>query len=151
MNRKPLITKIKEYFEKTEEERDLSDYRAKVQEYQSMDEENFQSRRIAVDTKLDYEKSKFAIFISVILVAVLTGLTEKIFSFLKMVGAQMLSVTADKAAVLDGIYWMSVILYLIILFSILLVIWVSLRTYYSLSREQKIIEQAQKIREGSRN
>jgi hypothetical protein len=151
MNRKPLITKIKEYFEKTEEERDLSDYRAKVQEYQSMDEENFQSRRIAIDTKLDYEKSKFAIFISVILVAVLTGLTEKIFSFLKMVGAQMLSVTADKAAVLDGIYWMSVILYLIILFSILLVIWVSLRTYYSLSREQKIIEQAQKIREGSRN
>lgn len=151
MNRKPLITKIKEYFEKTEEERDLSDYRAKVQEYRSMDEENFQSRRIAIDTKLDYEKSKFAIFISVILVAVLTGLTEKIFSFLKMVGAQMLSVTADKAAVLDGIYWMSVILYLIILFSILLVIWVSLRTYYSLSREQKIIEQAQKIREGSRN
>lgn len=151
MNRKPLITKIKEYFEKTEEERDLSDYRAKVQEYQSMDEENFQSRRIAIDTKLDYEKSKFAIFISVILVAVLTGLTEKIFSFLKMVGAQMLSVTADKAAVLDGIYWMSVILYLIILFSILVVIWVSLRTYYSLSREQKIIEQAQKIREGSRN
>lgn len=151
MNRKPLITKIKEYFEKTEEERDLSDYRAKVQEYRSMDEENFQSRRIAIDTKLDYEKSKFAIFISVILVAVLTGLTEKIFSFLKMVGAQMLSVTADKAAVLDGIYWMSVILYLIILFSILVVIWVSLRTYYSLSREQKIIEQAQKIREGSRN
>lgn len=151
MNRKPLITKIKEYFEKTEEERDLSDYRAKVQEYRSMDEENFQSRRIAIDTKLDYEKSKFAIFISVILVAVLTGLTEKIFSFLKMVGAQMLSVTADKAAVLDGIYWLSVILYLIILFSILLVIWVSLRTYYSLSREQKIIEQAQKIREGSRN
>ena len=151
MNRKPLITKIKEYFEKTEEERDLLDYRAKVQEYQSMDEENFQSRRIAIDTKLDYEKSKFAIFISVILVAVLTGLTEKIFSFLKMVGAQMLSVTADKAAVLDGIYWMSVILYLIILFSILVVIWVSLRTYYSLSREQKIIEQAQKIREGSRN
>lgn len=151
MNRKPLITKIKEYFEKTEEERDLSDYRAKVQEYQSMDEENFQSRRIAIDTKLDYEKSKFAIFISVILVAVLTGLTEKILSFLKMVGAQMLSVTADKAAVLDGIYWMSVILYLIILFSILVVIWVSLRTYYSLSREQKIIEQAQKIREGSRN
>jgi len=151
MNRKPLITKIKEYFEKTEEERDLSDYRAKVQEYRSMDEEKFQSRRIAIDTKLDYEKSKFAIFISVILVAVLTGLTEKIFSFLKMVGAQMLSVTADKAAVLDGIYWMSVILYLIILFSILLVIWVSLRTYYSLSREQKIIEQAQKIREGSRN
>lgn len=151
MNRKPLITKIKEYFEKTEEERDLSDYRAKVQEYRSMDEEKFQSRRIAIDTKLDYEKSKFAIFISVILVAVLTGLTEKIFSFLKMVGAQMLSVTADKAAVLDGIYWMSVILYLIILFSILVVIWVSLRTYYSLSREQKIIEQAQKIREGSRN
>lgn len=151
MNRKPLITKIKEYFEKTEEERDLADYRAKVQEYQSMDEENFQSRRIAIDTKLDYEKSKFAIFISVILVAVLTGLTEKIFSFLKMVGAQMLSVTVDKAAVLDGIYWMSVILYLIILLSILIVIWVSLRTYYSLSREQKIIEQAQKIREGSRN
>lgn len=150
MNQKPLIEKIKDYIAKTEEERELSDYCLKFREYLSMSDEAFQSKLITVETKLDFEKSKFTIFISIILIAFLTGFTEKMLSFLKMVSAQMFSVEIDKALVLDGIYWLAIILYFIILLIIFSVIWYSLRIYFNLLRDKKILDQVQKMRERRR-
>ena len=150
MNQKPLIEKIKDYIAKTEEERELSDYCLKFREYLSMSDEAFQSKLITVETKLDFEKSKFTIFISIILIAFLTGFTEKMLSFLKMVSALMFSVEIDKALVLDGIYWLAIILYFIILLIIFSVIWYSLRIYFNLLRDKKILDQVQKMRERRR-
>lgn len=150
MNQKPLIEKIKDYIAKTEEERELSDYCLKFREYLSMSDEAFQSKLITVETKLDFEKSKFTIFISIILIAFLTGFTEKMLSFLKMVSAQTFSVEIDKALVLDGIYWLAIILYFIILLIIFSVIWYSLRIYFNLLRDKKILDQVQKMRERRR-
>lgn len=150
MNQKTLMKKIKDYIVKTEEERELSDYCLKVREYLSMSDEAFQSKRITVETKLDFEKSKFTIFISIILMAFLTGFTEKMLSFLKMVSTQIFSVELDKALVLDGIYWLAIILYFIILLTIFAVIWCSLRIYFSLSRDKKILDHVQEMRERRR-
>lgn len=142
-----LITKIKDFVEKTEDEREKLYYSSSTEDYLSLTDEEFQSKKIMIETKLAVEKMKFTLFITIILITFLTGFTDKMFGFLKMISSNMLSVSAEKGLVYDGIFWLSILLYFIVLLVLLFIILISLKKYANLVREEKIINQVSGMRE----
>lgn len=147
MEQKSLLTTVKDFIIRTEDEQAALDYSISIEDYLSLTDKEFQSKKIMIETKLDVEKVKITLFISVILVAFLAGFTEKMFSFLKLISSKILSVSSDNASVLDGIFWLSIILYLIILLVVIFTILAFLKKYMNLVREEKIINQAKIMRE----
>lgn len=147
MEQKSLLTTVKDFIIRTEDEQAALDYSISIEDYLSLTDKEFQSKKIMIETKLDVEKVKITLFISVILVAFLAGFTEKMFTFLKLISSKILSVSADNASVFDGIFWLSIILYLIILLVVIFTILAFLKKYMNLVREEKIINQAKIMRE----
>lgn len=147
MEQKSLMTKVKNFIIRTEDEQAALEYSSSIEDYLSLTDEEFQSKKIMIETKLDVEKVKITLFISVILVAFLAGFTEKMFAFLNLISSKILTASADNASVFDGIFWLSIILYLIILLVVIFTILAFLKKYMNLVREEKIINQAKIMRE----
>lgn len=66
MEEKSLVVNVKNFLTKTEDEREVLNYSIKIKEYLSMTHEEFQSKKIMVETKLATMKVKFTFFISVL-------------------------------------------------------------------------------------
>ena len=147
MEEKSLVVKVKNFLTKTEDEREVLNYSIKIKEYLSMTHEEFQSKKIMVETKLATMKVKFTFFISVLLIAFLSGFTDKMFKFLNTISAKMVSVIPEEASVFDRIFVLSIVLYLIILLVALFVVLSYLKGYFNLIKQEKIITQASIMRE----
>ena len=88
MEQKSLLTRVKDFIIRTEDEQAALDYSISIEDYLSLTDKEFQSKKIMIETKLDVEKVKITLFISVILVAFLAGFTEKMFTFLKLISSK---------------------------------------------------------------
>lgn len=140
-------TRIKDFIVKTEDEREQLYYSSSVEAYLLLTDEEFQSKKIMVETQLAVEKVKFTLFITIILITFLTGFTEKMFAFLKLISSNMMSASIENNVVYDGIFWLSILLYFIVLLVLLFIILISLKKYANLVREEKIINQVSGMRE----
>lgn len=147
MVQQSLKTKIKNFIVKTEDEREQLYYSSSVEAYLLLTDEEFQSKKVMVETQLAVEKMKFTLFITIILITFLTGFTDKMFAFLKMISSNMITTPIEKTVVYNGIFWLSILLYLIVLLVLLFIILISLKRYANLVREEKIINQVSGMRE----
>ena len=147
MVQQSLKTKIKNFIVKTEDEREQLYYSSSVEAYLLLTDEEFQSKKVMVETQLAVEKVKYTLFITIILIAFLTGFTDKMFAFLKMISSNMIATPIENTVVYSGIFWLSILLYLIVLLVLLFIILISLKRYANLVREEKIINQVSGMRE----
>jgi len=147
MVQQSLKTKIRNFIVKTEDEREQLYYSSSVEAYLLLTDEEFQSKKVMVETQLAVEKVKFTLFITIILIAFLTGFTDKMFAFLKMISSNMIATPIENTVVYNGIFWLSIHLYLIVLLVLLFIILISLKRYANLVREEKIINQVSGMRE----
>lgn len=139
---------ICEYIILTKTERQLKDYKERLNYYVYLSEEEFQSELIAVETDLAFEEMISNLVVSSILLAFLFGLTDKFLSLLDSIIKQIAVSDVFTTEMLDGFYWFSVAVYIAIVLIIFAFIISSFYRRIKLLRMTKILEQAKKIRVG---